>query len=66
MFASSGKAKIKILQSIGRGLRLHKNKNKLNIFDVADQLKYGKNHVEKRIELYKTEKIPVNFSDLYE
>lgn len=66
MFASAGKAKIKILQSIGRGLRLHKNKKKLNIFDIADQLKYGKNHVEKRIELYKNEKIPLKLYNLHE
>ncbi|NBP03601.1 MAG: DEAD/DEAH box helicase, partial [Proteobacteria bacterium] len=34
VFAGGGKAKIKILQSIGRGLRLHKDKTKLIIIDI--------------------------------
>ena len=57
IFASGGKAKIKILQSIGRGLRLHKNKEQLIIFDIADNLHYGIKHVEKREQFYKSESI---------
>lgn len=57
IFAGGGKAKVKILQSIGRGLRLHVNKNKLIIFDFADQLKYGEEHSDRRLELYKGERI---------
>ena len=57
VFAGGGKAKIKILQSIGRGLRKHKTKNRLTIVDIADQLKYGYQHMTKRITFYKKEKI---------
>lgn len=57
VFAAAGKAKIKILQSIGRGLRLHPLKNKVNIFDIADDLRYGRKHVQDRIKLYEEEKI---------
>jgi superfamily II DNA or RNA helicase len=57
VFACSGKAKIKIVQSIGRGLRLHKDKDKLIIFDIADDFKYSTSHMEKRIMLYEKEKI---------
>ena len=57
IFASGGKAKIKTVQSIGRGLRLHKDKKELIIFDIADQLKYGMQHVLKREQFYKTESI---------
>ena len=57
IFASGGKAKIKTVQSIGRGLRLHKDKKELIIFDIADRLKYGAQHVMKRKEFYKTESI---------
>ena len=56
IFASAGKAKIKIMQSIGRALRLHPTKNMANIFDIADDTKYAKLHLTERIKLYKTEK----------
>jgi superfamily II DNA or RNA helicase len=66
IFASGGKAKVKILQSIGRGLRLHKNKNKLVIIDIADQLRYSAQHSERRIELYQKENIQTKVVDFYE
>lgn len=66
IFASGGKAKIKILQSIGRGLRLHKNKKKLIIIDIADQLRYSTQHSEKRIELYQKENIQTKVVDFTE
>lgn len=58
IFAGGGKAKIKILQSIGRGLRLHKDKKILQIIDLQDQLYYSIKHGQKRIEFYEQEKIP--------
>lgn len=57
VFAGGGKAKVKILQSIGRGLRLHANKEKLMLIDIADQLKYAGEHSDRRLELYKNERI---------
>lgn len=55
MFCAGGKAKVKIVQSIGRGLRQHESKNILTIIDLADQLYYGKLHMQKRIKLYEQE-----------
>jgi len=40
IFASSYKSKIKVLQSIGRGLRLHLEKSKLIVWDIVDDLTY--------------------------
>ena len=57
IFAGSGKAKIKTLQSIGRGLRKNDNKSRLVIFDVYDNLHYGRQHFEKRSILYEKENI---------
>jgi superfamily II DNA or RNA helicase len=57
ILAGGGKAKIKIIQTIGRGLRLHSTKIKLSLIDIADQLKYGKQHASKRQEIYKNENI---------
>jgi superfamily II DNA or RNA helicase len=56
IFASAGKAKIKIMQSIGRALRLHPTKTMATIFDIADNTKYGQIHLSERIKLYNTEK----------
>jgi len=66
VFASGGKAKIKILQSIGRGLRLHESKDKLVVIDIADQLRYGEAHSDKRMQLYTEENINVKISNFYE
>lgn len=58
VFAGGGKAKVKTIQSIGRGLRLHNNKDKLYLIDLADQFTYGKRHQLKRQTLYEQENIP--------
>lgn len=59
ILANAGKAKIRLLQSIGRGLRLHPSKEKLMLIDLADHLYYGIKHLEKRIEIYTREHIEI-------
>jgi len=66
IFGGGGKSKIKTLQSIGRGLRLHSSKKTLYIIDVADQLYYGIQHQNKRVEFYEQEKISHQTIKLYE
>jgi len=66
LFACGGKAKIKIVQSIGRGLRLHKDKDKLIIMDIADDLRYSLAHMQKRISLYEKEKISYTIKEIEE
>lgn len=62
IFTSPSKAKIKTLQSIGRVLRLHKDKNKAVLFDIVDNLKYKDrpnytlNHFNERLKIYASEK----------
>lgn len=56
-FAAGGKSFIRTVQSIGRGLRLHEDKNKLIIIDIQDNLKYGFKHGETRKQIYDKEKI---------
>jgi superfamily II DNA or RNA helicase len=58
VFASGGKSFVRIVQGIGRGLRLHENKSKLVIFDIYDNLKYSTNHAEERKQIYDDEQIP--------
>jgi len=57
IFASGGKSFIRIIQSIGRGLRLNQNKDKLVIYDLTDLLQYSQQHAIKRKEIYTLEKI---------
>jgi len=58
VFASPYKSQIKVLQSIGRGLRLAEDKEQLNLFDIADSLVYNNknnytlNHFSERINIY--------------
>jgi superfamily II DNA or RNA helicase len=66
MFCSGGKAKVKIVQSIGRGLRKHDTKDKLIIIDLADQLHYGKQHMNKRIKLYDSENFKYDYQQIQE
>lgn len=66
VFFSSYKRKIKILQSIGRGLRVHEDKDKLILWDVVDDLTWKKRtgrkaknyvykHFEERLKYYKNQ-----------
>jgi superfamily II DNA or RNA helicase len=61
IFASPYKSQVKILQSLGRGLRIADDKEELELFDIADDLVYnGKEnytikHLQERIQIYSTE-----------
>lgn len=66
IFAAIGKAKIKIIQSIGRTLRKHSSKKRATIFDIWDNLKYGNNHILERLSLYDEEKIPYTVTEIKE
>lgn len=66
MFASGGKAKIKIVQSIGRGLRLHNDKEEVIIFDIGDSLRYGLRHMDKRLQLYRKEQFSYGVREIRE
>jgi superfamily II DNA or RNA helicase len=66
---SSSKSKIKILQSIGRLMRLHNSKDKANIIDLVDNLTYKDNpnyvlkHAQTRLEYYNQEKFKIKFEE---
>ena len=57
MIVGLGKSFIRVVQSIGRGLRLHESKDKLRIFDIVDNTKYSSSHAEYRKEIYDKEDI---------
>jgi superfamily II DNA or RNA helicase len=66
IFAAIGKARIKIIQSIGRSLRKHASKKRATIFDIWDNLRYGNKHVTERLALYDREQIPYSVTELTE
>jgi superfamily II DNA or RNA helicase len=61
IFAISGKSRIRNLQSIGRVLRLHEDKEIATLYDIADNLSIGKHqnfsllHLLERIKIYNQE-----------
>lgn len=66
---SNSKSKIKVLQSIGRGLRKHATKNQVILYDVVDDLSYKTRtgrivdnyllkHWKERMNYYKEQQFP--------
>ena len=62
IFSSPSKSRIRVLQSIGRGLRKGDNKESATLFDVADNLQWKSKlnftlqHFAERIKMYNEEK----------
>jgi len=58
VLASPSKSKIRVLQSIGRGLRLSESKSSILVFDIADDMTYKRvrnftlTHFMERINIY--------------
>jgi superfamily II DNA or RNA helicase len=57
VFIVGGKSFIRIVQSIGRGLRLHESKNKLTLIDIYDNMEYSMAHADKRKDFYDEQEI---------
>ena len=61
VFASPSKSRVRVLQSIGRGLRQSKDKTKVKLFDVSDNISYKSRpnftyrHFTQRLNIYKEE-----------
>lgn len=66
IFATPGKAKVKLIQSIGRGLRLHSSKTILRVFDFTDNLHYSNRHLMARVKLYISEKLNYEIRNIKE
>lgn len=70
MLISSSKSVIRVLQSVGRMMRKHKDKDKATIYDIVDNLSYNgssnymMDHASERIQFYKNEKFPIEFIEI--
>jgi superfamily II DNA or RNA helicase len=54
----AGKSFIKVIQSIGRGIRKAKDKDFVDIFDITATTKYSKRHLTKRKQFYTNAEYP--------
>lgn len=48
----SGKSFVRVIQSIGRAIRVAKDKNFARIFDISSDSKYSKKHLKERVKYY--------------
>ena len=61
VFSSPSKSRIRVLQSIGRGLRTSATKDSIRLFDLSDDLSYKSkvnftlNHFNERLNIYNEE-----------
>ena len=65
VLASPSKSKIRVLQSIGRGLRTSSSKDSVLIFDIADDLgrdNYTLRHFTERLNIYNEEQFDYEIS----
>ena len=53
VFACGTKSFSRVLQSIGRTLRLHETKSEAHLIDVAFNMKYSQRHLYERLQIYK-------------
>ncbi len=58
MFIDMGKSFIRVIQSIGRGLRKGHDKDSVQVTDLCSDLKYSRRHSRERIGFYKEAKYP--------
>ena len=68
VLASPSKSKIRVLQSIGRGLRQSGTKDSVLVYDIADDISYNErrnftlNHFQERISIYNEEQFNYDIS----
>ena len=68
VLASPSKSKIRVLQSIGRGLRRSETKDSVLIYDIADDISYNDrrnftlNHFAERLNIYNEEQFDYDSS----
>jgi superfamily II DNA or RNA helicase len=53
-----GKSYVRVIQSIGRGIRKAEDKDYLNVVDITSNLKYSKKHLTARKAFYKEQGFP--------
>lgn len=58
IFIDAGRSFIRVIQSIGRGLRKAVDKDRVLVTDICSDLKYSKKHLTERTKYYREAKYP--------
>ena len=58
MLVEPGKSFVRVIQSIGRGIRKAKDKDNVRIWDITSSAKFSKRHLTERKKFYKDAKYP--------
>jgi len=59
-----GKSFVRVIQSIGRGLRKAQDKDHVSIWDITSTCKFAKRHLQKRKTFYKDANYPMSIEKL--
>lgn len=59
-----GKSFVRTIQSIGRGLRLADDKDKVHFTDITSDMKYSRRHLTERKKYYKEAKYPFKLTQV--
>ena len=66
IFANTCKAKVSVIQSIGRGVRTHEGKDHVVVFDIHDDFRYGNKLFEERRKLYQSQGFKLEHREIEE
>lgn len=58
----AGKSFVRVIQSIGRGIRVAPDKDFVNVYDVCSNCKFSKQHLAKRKKFYTEAEYPYNIT----
>lgn len=64
VFLDYGKSFTKTIQSVGRGLRLAKDKKSANIYDISSTTGWSRKHFNDRVKYYNEKKYPFHIYDI--
>lgn len=60
----AGKSFVRVIQSIGRGIRVAADKDFVNVYDICSNCKYSKSHLTKRKKFYKDAEYPFSITKI--
>ena len=52
VFVDIGKSFVRVLQAVGRGLRISHDKDSVDVHDITSDLKHSKKHCKQRMKMY--------------
>lgn len=64
MLLEPGKSFVRVIQSIGRGVRVAKDKDHVEIWDITSSCKFAKRHLTQRKKFYKEAEYPFSINKL--